>query len=108
MADITQRGQLARDDSNFPVGWKYANATATGATLVKITPGILHTVTFNKPTATSVVSMYDNTATTGTLIGTITVPSSPQPVTLIYDVAFGTGLAVNIATAVSDITISYI
>ncbi len=105
----TSYGQLKRDDSNFPAGWSYATSTASTATIIKASPGILHSITFNKPVATAVVSIYDNTtATLGTLIGTITVPSSPQPVTLFYDVAFNTGLSINVATAVSDITISYI
>ena len=108
MADQTQFGQLKRDDSNFPIGWKYATMTATGATIVKATPGVLHQITFNKPIATSVVTLYDSSsASTGTL-GTITIPASPQPVTLFYDNAFNNGLVINMSVAASDITITYI
>ena len=110
MSDLTSRGQLIRDDSNFPVGWKPFYASATGATLVKSSPGFLHTLTFNNPVATTTVALC-NTTTTATLTGTfgvITVPASPQPVTLTYDTVFDKGLVLNVSTAASDITVSYV
>lgn len=107
----TQRGQVVRDDSNFPAGYNYVYLTAsTGATLIKSTPGFLHTLTFNKPVATSVITLYD-CATTATLTGTIgviTVPSSPQSNSFIYDIATINGLVVSVATLGSDLTISYV
>lgn len=90
------------------VGYSYANITGQSTTVAKTGAGILHTITFNNPTATAVVTVYDNTAGSGTVIGTITVPSSPMPVTLTYDAAFATGLTVKTATASSDITVTYI
>lgn len=111
MKNITTRGQLARDDSNFPVGWDYNHiSAATGTTLVKGNPGVLHTVTFNNPVATSVVTIYDSTSTASptTPIAEITVPASPMPVTLTYDAAMNTGIVVKVATAGSDITVNYI
>lgn len=85
----------------------YKNITTDTTTVVKSGVGILHTLTFNAPTATTVVTLYDNTAASGTKIGTITVPASPMPVTLTYDVAFSIGLTVVTGTATSDITVSY-
>lgn len=107
---ITQRGALKKDDNDVSVGWNYLNIVlaAPTTTAVKTTPGVLHAITFNKPVATAIVTMYDNTAASGTVIGTITVPASPQPVTLTYDVAFNTALTITTATAASDITVSYI
>lgn len=92
------------------VGYSFVNITlaAPTTTVVKGDSGILHTITFNKPVATTVLTVYDNTAASGTVIATITVPASPMPVTLKYDVAFGTGLTIVSATAASDITVSYI
>ena len=105
----TLRGNVYRDDSNAPVpAFDYVNITGTATTVVKATPGFLHAITFNNPVATSVVTLYDNSAASGTKIGTITVPASPQPLTLFYDIATSTGLTVVTATASSDITISYI
>lgn len=88
--------------------WQYKNIAAqTTGTSIRSGQGILHSITLNKPTATSVITVYDNTAASGTKIATITVPASPQPVTLTYDVNYYTGLEVVMATADSDITLSY-
>lgn len=106
---MTQRGQLAKDDAGASVAWDYTNITAQTDTIVKATPGVLHSITFNKPVATAVVTLYNNTtATGGAVIGTITTPANPQPVTLTYDVEFTTGLSITTATASQDITISWI
>lgn len=85
----------------------YVNITGQATTVVKAGSGILHMLTFNNPVATSVVTIFDNTAGSGTKIGTITIPASPQPVTILYDVKFSTGLTVVTATASSDITVSF-
>lgn len=92
------------------VGYSFLNITAAAptTTVVKTGTGILHTITFNKPVATGVVTVYDNTAASGTVIGTITVPASPMPVTLTFDAAFSTGLTVVTATAAQDITVTFI
>ena len=106
---IPTTGALTRTDDGQGLGWVYAPYVATTAgTSVKSSRGILHSITFNKPVATGVVTLYDGTSTAGTVIGTITVPASPQPVTLTYDITFSTGLFIVIATAAQYITISYI
>jgi hypothetical protein len=87
--------------------YKYANITTDATTTVKSSSGILHSICFNKPTATEVITLYDNTAASGTIIGTITIPASPMPICLTYDINFITGLTIVTATATSDITISY-
>ncbi len=87
---------------------QYYNMTATNSgELVKSGEGALYSITLNKPTATSVITMYDGTSTSGTVIGTITIPASPMPVTLVYDVFFATGLFVSQGTAASDLTIAF-
>lgn len=85
----------------------FTNIAAAASTLIRTGPGVLHAITFNKPTATSVITIYDGLTTGGTKIGTITVPASPQTPVMLYDVAFGTGLLVVMATADSDITVSW-
>lgn len=90
------------------VGFSFLGITSQATTLVKTGAGILHTITFNNPTATAVITVYDNTAASGTKIGTITIPASPMPVSLTYDAAFGTGLTIVTGTASSDITVTYI
>ena len=90
-------------------GYSYANITTQTTTVLRTGAGILHTITFNNPTATAVVTIYDNTAASGSaLIGTITVPTSPLPITLKYDAVFSTGLTVKTATATCDITVTYV
>lgn len=90
----------------------YNSVNITGAspttTLIQSGQGILHTITFNKPVATGVVTVYDNTAGSGTVLATITVPASPQPVTLTYDLTFATGLTIVTSVVAQDITVSYI
>lgn len=88
-------------------GYTYSNITGDATTTIKSGAGSLHTLTFNNPVATETVTIYDSTAGSGTKIGTITVPASPMPVTLTYDVNFATGLTIVTATAASDITVSY-
>ena len=85
----------------------YVNITGTGTTLVKTGAGYLYSVTFNKPVATGTVELDDAVTNTTPKIGTITVPASPQPVTVIYNLAFTTGLSVTVGTAAQDITITY-
>lgn len=85
----------------------YLNITGDATTTVKSSKGYLHTITLNNPVATETITIYDNTAGSGTKIGTITVPASPVPVTLTYDVTFWTGLTIVTATAASDISVSY-
>lgn len=91
-------------------GYSFLNITAAAptTTVVKTGAGILHTLTFTKPVATGVVTIYDNTAASGTIVGTITVPASPQPVTLVFDAALSTGLTIVTATAAQDITVTYV
>lgn len=91
-------------------GWNYNNITSATptTTVVKSGAGILHTITLNKPVATAVLTIYDNTAASAPVIGTITIPASPMPVTLTYDAAFSTGLTIKTETAASDITVTYI
>ncbi len=90
------------------VGYTFRNITGQATTVLRTGSGILHTITLNKPTATAVVTVYDNTAGSGTVVGAITIPASPMPVTLTYDAAFSTGLTVVTATADSDITVTFI
>lgn len=86
--------------------FQYLNITGDATTVVKSTPGYLHTVCVNTPAATTTITIYDNTAASGTKIGTITVYAS-LPKCQTYDVAFWTGLTVVTAVATSDITVSF-
>ena len=86
--------------------YKYTNITGQATTTIKSGAGVLHKVCINTPAATGTITIYDNTAGSGTKIATITAYASTNPC-LSYDAAFSTGLTVVTATASSDITISY-
>lgn len=91
------------------VGYSYAHIllAAPTTTVVKSGTGILHTITINNPAATEVVIIYDG-ITAVNPIGSITIPASPFPVSLLYDAAFTNGLTIVTTTAASDITVTYI
>lgn len=91
-----------------PIGiGNYLNITGDATTLVKNGTGVLYSLTLNNPTATEVITIYDGLTTSGTKIGTITIPASPMPVTLAYNTTFNVGLTIVTATATSDITVNY-
>jgi hypothetical protein len=84
----------------------YKNITSDTTTTLKTGAGYLHTVCVNTPAATGTITIYDNTAASGTKIGTITSFASTVGC-FTYDVAFWTGLTVVTATATPDVTVSF-
>jgi hypothetical protein len=87
------------------VGYSFQNITTSTTTVVKSGAGVLHLVNVNAlGTVASLVTIYDNTAGSGTKIGTInslTLSGAFQ-----YDLAFATGLTL-VTTGAPDITVSY-
>jgi len=107
-AIITQHGTQLKDDNGLPTrvgNYKYISTQAT--TLVKSGAGFLYSITINKPTATAVIEIDDALTNTTPIIGKVTVPASPMPITLVYNVAFSTGLSITTSVADQDITVSY-
>lgn len=99
-------GFLAVAPAAAQQGFQYQNITTDTTTVVKTTPGLLHSICVNTPAATGTVTIYDNTAASGTKIGTITSYAS-VPKCFIYDVNFYTGLTVVTGTATPDVTVSF-
>jgi len=85
----------------------YFHITTDSTFLVKPGAGVLTTVCLNAALATEVITIFDSLTATGTVIAAITVPTSPQPVCLPYNVNFQVGLTVLTATATGDITVGY-
>lgn len=81
-------------------------ATTTGS-LIKSGEGRLYAVVINTPTAAGTITLYDGLTTGGKVMATITVPTSPVPVTLNYNLFFATGLFVVIASQAEDVTIVF-
>jgi len=105
---LNNQGALLTDDNGKPthVG-SYKHITSQTTTVVKASAGFLYKIIFNKPVATATVSVYDDPATSNNAIALITVPASPQPVTLTYDLAFANGCTVITGVADEDITVVY-
>jgi hypothetical protein len=84
------------------------NITTATTTTVKSGQGILRAIIFNKPVVLGVTTIYDNTAASGTKIGTITNPAAllQQQMVIPYNVRFQTGLTIVTSTA-DDITVVY-
>jgi len=94
--------------SSQQYGGQYVNITGTGTTAaIKSGSGILRRVIVNTPVATSVITLWDSLTASGAKIGTITIPASPQPFALALDAAFAIGLTVQVATAASDLTVTF-
>lgn len=85
----------------------YTNITSATTTTVKSGAGFLHGITVNTAAAGGVITLYDNTAGSGTKIGTITFPATllANQLPLPYDIKFTTGLTI-VTSASTDLTIS--
>jgi len=94
---------------DFP--WEYKHCTVD--TLVRTGKGVLHTIVVNGLTTAGDATIYDNTAEAGAnIIGILhldpTTSLSVQPITLIYDCEFTTGLYIGFdGTLEADLTITY-
>lgn len=90
-------------------GHEYQNIVlaAPTTTVIATGRGVLRKIVINEPVAGGVITIYDNTAASGTKIGTITcaATTSDTPISLDYDAVFGIGLTIVTSTAAQDITV---
>lgn len=86
----------------------YKNITAAATTVVKAGAGQLFCINLQNMAAASVMTVYDNTAGSGTVIATYTQGAAAlvSPVSLFYDLKFSTGLTI-VTTGTNDITVSF-
>jgi hypothetical protein len=84
-----------------PPEWDSAHLTAAGTYKLASNPGTLHAVFVNQ--AATTVTIYDNTAASGTEIAVIGTETGP----FIYDAALRKGLTVVIVGSSADITVEY-
>ena len=89
-------------------GDAFSNITTATTTTVRTGAGILRRVVNNKKVASGTITIYDNTAGSGTKIGTITNPGTllNNSETYEYGVRFGTGLTV-VTSQAEDLTVVY-
>ena len=103
--------EKALDGNNVRVriaGDSFLNIAGAATTVVKTGAGVLKKIIINKAVATGVVTVYDNTADSGTKIGTITQPAAvlQSQNVLFFDLAFSTGLTI-VTSSTDDITVVY-
>jgi hypothetical protein len=89
-----------------PQGWAYKNIVSATTTTLKSKPGYLHSICINTPSVSATVTVYDNTAASGTKIGTLTSFAS-LPGCFTYDVSFWLGLMIVTSSASTDVTVSF-
>lgn len=89
-------------------GYSFSNITSAATTTVKTTGGCLKRIVINKPVASAVITIYDNTTNSGTKLGTITLPATllEDTKSLEYDVSFGTGLTI-VTSQATDLTVVF-
>jgi hypothetical protein len=77
-------------------GSHFLNIAGAATTLVRTGPGILERLVVNRAIASGVITIYDNTAGSGTLIATITHPGTllQNQYDLEFGVRFSTGLTI--------------
>lgn len=106
IASINRNGQLLTQP-------QFSNISTLATTVLKYGPGNLHSIVINTlPTSTGTVTLYDNTAGSGTPIAVITLNKATQasniPASVDYrGLAFSTGLTVVTAGAAPNITVIY-
>lgn len=86
------------------------NITTQTTTTVKTGEGVLHSIIINTPLANGTIAIYDNTAGSGTLIGTITMPATlltTGPYVVEYHAKFAIGLTIVTGSANQNITVTF-
>ncbi len=86
--------------------WKASHISTAATTAVKSGSGVLHAVTVGTGGTGSTLTIYDNTAASGTIISVVNTAAQAS---LVLDVGFSVGLTVVSAGGTpADITISYV
>lgn len=101
------RDMTSDDLRQFSAG-SFLNIAGAATTVVKSGAGTLVSAVINRTVALGVVTIYDNTAGSGTKIATITQPAAvlASQANLPYNAAFSTGLTV-VTSLADDITIIF-
>lgn len=110
LLQVDSQGALwVRQSSTQAVSYQKTNITTATTTTVKSGAGIFHGLMINKAVAAGTITIYDNTAASGTIIGTITFGAAllgDPPIPAFYDVNVSTGITI-VTSAAFDITAMY-
>lgn len=91
-----------------PLGHSYTRINTQTTTVVKSGPGVLHAIDFTAA-ASGVITIYDNTTASGTIIRAITSPATllQSEVSKTLDIAFTTGLTIVTSGANQDVMVAW-
>jgi len=108
-------------DAHSTFAFKYRNITPNNVSagtplLLRTNDGVLHTITINRvPSTGGALTVYDNTAASGTVIATITMQTPAANCvqtlgTLYFGLQFTTGLTIACDQSLAgfDFTVTYI
>lgn len=84
---------------------RYNHITTATTTILKYGAGMLHNIVLNNPT-NNAITVYDNSAASGTVIAIINPGASATPFALDYHVPFGTGLTI-VTAGTPDLTVIF-
>lgn len=89
-------------------GNSFRNIAGAATTVVKSGAGVLVGIVISRPISLGVITIYDNTAASGTKIATMTNPLAllQQQASLDFGLTFATGLTV-VTSAADDLTVIY-
>lgn len=112
-AKVTLGTKIAGEDQTLDrlkttPSYSYRNLAANATTTVKSGAGVLHAIVVNTAGGSAnTCTIYDNTAGSGTKIGTINTTAFVTA--WVYNAAFATGLTIVMATGTAaDITVVYL
>ena len=90
-------------------GSSFVHITGTTTTVAKTGPGTLHSFLLNTSgLLPSTATLYDNTSGSGTVIAVVDTTSTAKlPMTLMYNIAFTTGLTIVTTGGAVDLTVTY-
>ena len=83
----------------------YARISTATTTILKYGMGKLHKIILNNPT-NAAITLYDNTAASGTIIAILNPGNASTPIELEYNVPFQTGLTI-VTAGTPDMTVLY-
>lgn len=109
MSGLPMQGVVTNDGRNIGEGYAFTNITTATTTTVKSGSGFFKALIVNKGVATATITIYDNTAGSGTKIGTITFGAallSDPGSTVEYCCKFSTGLTI-VTSGATDLTVIY-
>lgn len=101
------RGVSFHSVSPLDIVPQYRMISTAATTVVSVNAGTLRRIALNNPGPGGTVTLYDNTAASGTQVGIISVPGSANnPFMMEYDIEFQNGLTV-VTSSAMNITVVF-